>query len=68
MKLSTFQKFMEKERSKIIQKFQKKYKSSEEKEKALKEMQNKDIEFLIYCSDNMYANIFYSRFLKKETK
>lgn len=30
-------------------------------------MQNKDIDFLIYCSDNLYANIFYSKFLKKES-
>mgnify|MGYP004642290823 FL=1 len=31
-------------------------------------MVNKDINFLIYCSDNLYANIFYSKFLKKEEK
>ena len=65
MILTNFQESMDKERSKIIKKFQKKYKTSEEKENVLKTMENKDIEFLIYCSDNIYANIFYSKFLKK---
>ena len=65
MLLTNFQKNMGKERWKVINKFQKKYKTSLEKEKALSEMDNKDIEFLIYCSDNIYANIFYSNFLKK---
>ena len=65
MLLTNFQEYMDKERWKVIDKFQKKYKTSLEKEKALSEMENKDIEFLIYCSDNIYANIFYSKFLKK---
>lgn len=65
MILTDFQKHMDKERWKVINKFQNKYKTSKEKENALKKMQNKDIDFLIYCSDNLYANIFYSKFLKK---
>jgi hypothetical protein len=68
MILTDFQKDMDKERRKVIKKFQKKYKTSEKKEDALKEMQNNDINFLIYCSDNLYANIFYSRFLKREQR
>lgn len=66
MILTDFQKYMDKERCKVINKFQNKYKTSKEKENALKKMQNKDIDFLIYCSDNLYANIFYSKFLKKK--
>ena len=66
MILTDFQKYMDKERWKVINKFQKKYKTSETKEQALMKMKNKDIHFLIYCSDNLYANIFYSKFLKKE--
>lgn len=68
MILTPFQKEMDKERWIIINRFQKKYKTSKEKEEALKKMVNKDINFLIYCSDNLYANIFYSKFLKKEEK
>lgn len=66
MILTDFQKYMDKERWKVINKFQKKYKTSEIKQQALMKMENKDIYFLIYCSDNLYANIFYSAFLKKE--
>ena len=65
MKLTKFQEDMEKERRKIIEKFQKNYKTSKDKEDILCTMENKDIDFLIYCSDNIYANIFYSRFKKK---
>ena len=53
MKLTNFQQYMDKERWKIINKFQKNYRTIEEKEKALQNMQNKDINFLIYCSDNL---------------
>lgn len=66
MILTDFQKYMEKERWKVINKFQKKYKTSEAKENALMKMESKDIYFLIYCSDNLYANIFYSKFLNKK--
>ena len=68
MILTSFQEEMDKERCEIINRFQKKYKTSKEKEEALKKMTNKDINFLIYCSDNLYANIFYSKFLKKEER
>ncbi len=68
MKLTNFQQYMDKERWKIINKFQKNYRTIEEKEKALQNMQNKDINFLIYCSDNLFANIFYSKFLKNKEK
>lgn len=53
MILTPFQKEMDKERWIIINRFQKKYKTSKEKEEALKKMVNKDINFLIYCSDNL---------------
>lgn len=66
MKLSKTQMIFELERWAVIHKFQEMYTTSKEKEEALKKMDNKDIRFLIYCSDNMYANIFYSKFLKKE--
>ena len=65
MKLTKFQEEMEKERRKVIEKFQKNYKTSKDKEDILCKMESKDIDFLIYCSDNIYANIFYSRFKKK---
>ncbi len=66
MLLTSFQKYMDRERRMVINKFQTTYKTSQAKENALKEMENKDIKFLIYCSDNLHANIFYSRFLKNE--
>ena len=65
MKQTNFQEYMAKERQQVITKFQKRYRTREVKEKALSEMENKDIQFLIYCSCNLYANIFYSRFLSK---
>ena len=66
MKLSKLQKLTEKERMNIIIKFQNKYKTSMEKEDVLKEMSNADINFLIYCMDNIHGKIFYSKFLKEE--
>ena len=66
MILNEFQEFMDNERWCVINKFQKKYKTRKSKEKALKKMENKDIKFLIYCSDNIHANIFYSSFLKEK--
>ena len=65
MKLTNFQNFMFDERCEVIKKFQQEYKTAEAKEKILKKLENKDIEFLIYCSCNIHANIFYSKFLKK---
>lgn len=66
MKLSKLQELTEKERMNIIIKFQNKYKSSIEKEDALRNMSNADINFLIYCMDNIHGKIFYSKFLKEE--
>ena len=66
MKLSKLQELTEKERMNIIIKFQNKYKSSLEKEDALRNMSNADINFLIYCMDNIHGKIFYSKFLKEE--
>ena len=66
MKLSKLQKLTEKERMNIIIKFQNKYKNSIKKEDVLKEMSNADINFLIYCMDNIHGKIFYSKFLKEE--
>ena len=54
-----------KERMKIIKKFQKLYKTREEKEEALRSMSDNDISFLINCMDNIHGKIFYSKFLKK---
>ena len=66
MKLSELQELTEKERREIILKFQKEYKTSKEKEKALKKMSNADIKFLIYCMDNIFGKIAYSKYLKEE--
>ena len=63
--LSDLQKLVYKERAKAIKKFQKKYKTKEAKEEALKKMDNSDIEFLNYCSNTISAKIFYSKFRKK---
>lgn len=65
MILTEFQEFMLKERWKVINKFQKMYKTSEAKEEALRSMEDKDIDFLIYCSNNIHACMFYSRFFKQ---
>lgn len=65
MTLTKLQEDTIKERMKIIKKFQKLYKTREEKEEALRSMSDNDISFLIYCMDNIHGKIFYSKFLKK---
>lgn len=65
MKLSKLQKYTLEERTKIILKFQRLYKTMEAKEKVLRMMSNEDIEFLIYCMDNIHGKIFYSKYLKR---
>lgn len=65
MTLTKLQEDTIKERMKIIKKFQKLYKTREEKEEALRSMSDNDISFLIYCMDNIHGKIFYSNFLKK---
>lgn len=64
MKLSKLQEATEKERMKVILKFQKLYPTSEDKINALNEMSNSDINFLIYCMDNIHGKIFYSKYKK----
>ena len=53
------------ERLEVILKFQEKYKTKEEKVKALTNMSNDEIYFLIECMDNIYGKMFYSKFLKR---
>lgn len=65
MTLTKLQEDTIKERIRIIKKFQKLYKTKEEKEEALKNMSDNDISFLIYCMDNIHGKIFYSKFLSK---
>ena len=65
MKLSKLQEYTYEERKNIILKFQRLYKTREAKEKILTMMSNNDIEFLIYCIDNIHGKIFYSKYLKK---
>lgn len=60
MKLTKLQKLIDRERKNIIIKFQNNYKTSKEKEDVLNNMCNADINFLIYCMDNIYGKIFYS--------
>ena len=60
MKLSRLQEITIKERMKVIKKFQKLYPTSEDKINVLNEMSNSDIDFLIYCMDNIHGKIFYS--------
>ena len=55
-----------KERMEVIKRFQEKYKTKEEKEAVLTEMDDYDIKFLLYCMDNIQGKIFYSKFLKKK--
>ena len=66
MKLSKLQELTEKERMNIIIKFQNSFKTVKAKENALKEMSNADINFLIYCMDNIHGKIAYSKYLKEE--
>ena len=65
MELSKLQRYTYEERKNVILKFQRLYKTLEAKEKVLRMMSNNDINFLIYCMDNIHGKIFYSKFLKK---
>ena len=64
MRLSKLQELTVTERLSIIEKFQDTYKTKEDKAKALSSMNNSDIDFLIYCMDNINGKIFYSKFKK----
>ncbi len=66
MKLTKLQEYTYEERKKVILKFQRLYKTKKAKEQVLSIMSNSDINFLIYCMDNIHGKIFYSKFLKKE--
>lgn len=50
--------------SDLITEFQEKYETREQKEQALKNMSNEEIDRLIEASSNVYAKIFYSKFKK----
>ena len=65
MRLSKLQEYTYEERKNIILKFQRLYKTKESKEKVLSIMSDEDINFLIYCMDNIHGKIFYSKYLKK---
>ena len=65
MRLTELQKQTIKQRRKVILDFQKRYKTSKEKIEALKNMPDNDINFLIYCMDNIHGKIFYSKYLKR---
>lgn len=47
-----------------VDEFQKKYKTKAEKDEALKNMSNEEIENLIKTSTNLYGKIYYKSFLK----
>lgn len=47
-----------------VDQFQEKYKTAKEKEEALKNMSNKEIQHLIDTSTNTYGKIFYKKFIK----
>ena len=64
MKKTKLQELTIKERLSVIEKFQNTYKTKEDKAKALSSMNNSDIDFLIYCMDNINGKIFYSKFKK----
>ena len=50
----------------VVEIFQKKYPTKAEKEKALNNMTNDQIDELINASNNIQAKIFYSTFKKQE--
>ena len=50
----------------LIDTFQEKYPTRAEKEKALNNMTNEQIDELINASSNIYGKIFYSKYKKKE--
>ena len=66
MKTTKFQKLMQEERIAVVKTFQACYPTKEDKIKALSEMEDKDIDFLCYCANQIQACIFYSSFKKKK--
>ena len=65
MKTTKFQNLIAKERMAVVQTFQACYPKKQDKIKALTEMENRDIDFLCYCANQIQACIFYSSFKKK---
>ncbi|MBQ3391541.1 MAG: hypothetical protein IJL39_02315 [Clostridia bacterium] len=53
---------------KIIEAFQEKYPTREEKEAALRNMTDEQIDEMIEAMPNIYGKIFYSRFKKNKKK
>lgn len=51
--------------NKVIEEFQEKYPTKEDKIKALESMTNEEIQELIDNSTNVQGKIFYSQYLKK---
>ena len=66
MKTTKFQKLIQEERIAVVKTFQACYPTKKDKIKALSEMEDKDIDFLCYCSNQIQACIFYSSFKKKK--
>ena len=52
----------------LIEEFQKKYPSKQEKEEALARMPDEEIDALIKACPNIYGKIFYSKFKKTKEK
>ncbi len=71
MRTTKLQDLIREERWAVIKTFQACYPTKKDKIKALSEMEDKDIDFLCYCSNQIQACIFYSSFKnsnKKEIK
>lgn len=47
-----------------VDEFQEKYKTKAEKDEALKNMSNEEIENLIKTSTNIYGKMFYKKYIK----
>ena len=65
MKLTKLQENTMEERMSVIKTFQAMYPTKEDKINALKSMSNSDINFLIYCMDNIHGKIFYAKYFRK---
>ena len=66
MRTTNFQELIREERWAIIDKFQKKYPTKKAREKALAKMEDRDINILCYCANQIQACIYYSSFKNKK--
>ena len=66
MRTTKLQDLIRKERWAVIKTFQACYPTHGDKVKALSEMEDKDIDFLCYCANQIQACIFYSSFKKNK--